>query len=254
VTDTGVATPGGAGGDAGPSNLRGFPHVARARRCHPAAVTAEAAHPVLTYPVLFREPDHPPRPGSLALDGTTLVLAGGVRSNSREIRLPVRNILSVHASRTPQERLSGFPVLVVERSSGGPLLIAPLGAGLLTELTDLLQTLTADAQRTERVALALPLKPGQRERARLLVDRGPPFDVDALEGTQHAVYLTDASVVFVFAGRDARGTVERLMRSPAVWRASLAWRGCAAGRPELIAIDQIPATEPLYTWPGPDPG
>src|SRR3954469_5013665 len=91
-------------------------------------VTAEPAHPVLTYPVLFREPDNPPRPGSLALDGPTLVLSGGARSHTPEIRLPVRNILSVHASRTPQERLSGFPVLVIERSSGEPILIAPLGA------------------------------------------------------------------------------------------------------------------------------
>ena len=75
-------------------------------------------------------------------------------------------------------------------------------------------------------------------------------DAELLGDTQHAVYLTDTSVVFVFLGRDAAHTVERLMRSPAVWRASLAWRGCAAGRPHPIDTELIPATEPLYTSPG----
>ncbi|HZU19753.1 MAG TPA: hypothetical protein VE982_00910 [Gaiellaceae bacterium] len=202
-----------------------------------------------SYPVLFREPGSAPRPGSLALQDGELLLSGGAGVDVRELRVPLGDVDAVRTSRTREERLNGYPVIVIERSTTGPLLVAPLGAGLLTELADLLVSLTFEEDRDERVAVALPLKPNRLERAHELIERGPPFELAALAGVTHTVYVDDERVLFVFEGRHARRTVERLMRGPALWRASLAWRDCAAGRPYATEVETVPFVRPAFSWP-----
>ena len=204
---------------------------------------------IASYPVLFAEAGEMPRAGSLRLLHDELVLSGGADGDLREVRVTTGDVVAVRTSRTLTERLGGLPVVVIERGGGKPLVVAPIGAGLLTELADLLLALTTEGGRRERVAIAVPLKPNRLDRARELIERGPPFDPETLAGTRHAVYLEGETVLFVFEGRDARRTVERLLRSPALWRASLAWRDCSAGRPQATDLESLPSGQPVFRWP-----
>jgi hypothetical protein len=98
-----------------------------------------------------------------------------------------------------------------------------------------------------RVAVVVPLKEGARPLAELLIEDGPPFDLEQTALERHEVFLTDREAVFVFEGRDARSAVELLLGEADVWRAATVWRDCLSGQPQL-------ATE-VFSWdrPGPPP-
>jgi len=203
----------------------------------------------LRYPVIFREEGAEPLAGSLTVDDAGLLLSGGAGGELREIRVPIAALTAVRTSHTASERLNGHPVLVLERTDAPPLLIAALGVGLLTELADLLGSLSVETD--ERVAVVLPLRPGSRDAARRLVAQGPPFEPESLPALRHVVYLEPEAVLFLFEGPEARRTVERMMRSPALWRAGLSWREIAAGRPYAADATSMPGAgaELLYSWP-----
>jgi hypothetical protein len=204
------------------------------------------------YPVLFCRQGDPPKAGSLSVEGGTIVLAGGSGSNTSEIWLEPQLITDLRTSRAVAERLNGHPVLVIEQETEvSPLLVAPAGTGLLSELARLFYTLTAESADSEHVTVVLPLKPGSRDQARSLVQQGPPFPTETLNRIHHAVYLEDDSVTFVFAGPNAQSVVRQLLRRPSLWRASLRWRDLAAGPPYTTATGTAPNTssELLYTSP-----
>ena len=69
-----------------------------------------------------------------------------------------------------------------------------------------------------RLVVVAPLSPGGAERARELLDAGPPFDLEGSPFEAHDVFVTPNEVVFVFA---------------AVWRAAKAWAECLEGRPRV---------------------
>ena len=96
-----------------------------------------------------------------------------------------------------------------------------------------------------RLAVVLPLRPGSREVARMLIDAGPPFELAGTPFERHAVFLSDAEVVFVFDGPDVRGAIEELVGDSDVWRAAAAWREIADGRPRVA--------EALFGWDRPPP-
>jgi hypothetical protein len=138
--------------------------------------------------------------------------------------------------------------LVLERGDGSEVQVAPLGAGLLGEIADLLTTLTSDRARLiDELVVVVPLKPGCRERAEELLGQGPPLDPAALGLTGHEVYLRDAEAVFVFRGPEVIARIGRAMRSPALWRAGIAWQGCIAGRPRVVEDAELDGT-PVYSW------
>lgn len=203
----------------------------------------------MDYPVIFREEGDDPLHGSLGVDSGTLVLRGRAAGVERELRVRVADVATIRISRSRREQLSGHHALVLERHGSPPVLVSPLGAGVLAELADLLGSLAAEARSSEHVAVVLPLKPDAHALARRLIERGPPFDLDELPGIRHSVYLGRASVVFVFEGEGARGVVERLLRRPGLWRAGVAWRECAAGRPHVTSSALVPGdgAELVYT-------
>ena len=84
---------------------------------------------------------------------------------------------------------------------------------------------------------------GRGDRARLLMESGPPFDPETTPLLRHDVYLTDHEVVFVFEGPEAKRAVERLVGDPGVLRAAAAWRECLDGRPRIA--------EPAFAWARP---
>jgi hypothetical protein len=84
-----------------------------------------------------------------------------------------------------------------------------------------------------RIVVVAPLRENARDRARRLVEQGPPFDLPASALDRHHVHLTDREVIFVFEGPDARAAVEQVVGEPGVWKAASEWRACLAGRPRI---------------------
>jgi hypothetical protein len=208
----------------------------------------------IRYPVLFCQQGEPPKAGSLSINNGVILLIGGAQE-STQLRLQPHLITGLRTSRSPAERLNGYPVLVIEQQQQEtPLLIAPLGAGLLSELAHLLYTLTDEPTNSDRVTVVLPLKPGRRDQARDLIQHGPPFPAEALSGIHHAVYLDQDNVVFVFDGPHAHSALRRLLSRPSLWRASLRWRDLSSAPPYID--DQGTATgasaELLYATPPED--
>ena len=61
-----------------------------------------------------------------------------------------------------------------------------------------------------RLVVVVPLADGAKDRARELLDKGPPFDPNATGLERHSVYLTDHEAVFIFeTPRDSRGSRPR---------------------------------------------
>lgn len=92
-----------------------------------------------------------------------------------------------------------------------------------------------------RLVVVVPLAEGAQERARELLEDGPPFDLGETQFVRHDVYLSAAEAVFVFeAGEDAPATLSVRAADPGLWRAAAAWRPLMAGRPRTA--------ETVFTW------
>ena len=66
----------------------------------------------------------------------------------------------------------------------------------------------------EQIAVVASLKPGMEERARTLLDSGPPFDPVAAGLVRHTVYLSTDEVVFVFEGPEVERRMHELVTAP----------------------------------------
>jgi hypothetical protein len=65
----------------------------------------------------------------------------------------------------------------------------------------------------ERVVLLAALKPGARERALELLEKGTENDHESVTERQ-SVFLSDRDVIFLFEGEDARASVRELLNDP----------------------------------------
>lgn len=186
--------------------------------------------------------------GRLEIEQDRLLLSGRGTAGNLELEIPFRDLVEVRVGRSPSERLNGYRTLLLERETEPTVRVAPLGAALLPEITDLLASLTESG--TESVlAVRVPLKPGCLGRARELLAKGPPLQPALLGLSGHEVYLSESEAVFVFRGADVRAKVGKAVRHPAVWRAGLAWQRCFAAPPQVVddpaLIDLGDAT---YRW------
>jgi hypothetical protein len=200
---------------------------------------------------VFRESDGPAASGILRIDGDSFSLEGRRAGRLVALTVALADVREVRVGRAPVERLNGQPTLVVTRRAGPVLFVQPFGAGLLSELADLLSTLAARrADDLEWVEVRVPLKPGCLERARELISRGPPFEPAALRLQQHDVFLREGEAVFVLRGPHVHEALERAMREPGFWRSGLAWRSCVAGRPRIVQMTAgvLPEHELVYSW------
>lgn len=101
---------------------------------------------MVSYAVLWSEPEQPVRAGKLELESNALRFEGsrGMRSSRHVHRVFYEDIESVHVGRSRFERLAGRPALVLRLAVGGPLRIGSVqGAGVLSELAEQLGHLTA---------------------------------------------------------------------------------------------------------------
>jgi hypothetical protein len=84
-----------------------------------------------------------------------------------------------------------------------------------------------------RLVVVASLRPGGAERARELLDAGPPFDLEGSSFEAHEVFHTPNEVVFVFDGGESSEALNLAAEDPAVWRAAQAWAECLDGRPRI---------------------
>jgi hypothetical protein len=203
------------------------------------------------YAVVFREQGGPSAGGSLELTPTGLKLAGRTGDRLVELCVTLDDVLEVRIGRRPPERLNGYPTVVVERMAMPAVHLAPLGASLLHEVADLLTALTVSRPDDgDELAVLVPLKRGRLDRAKELLERGPPLDPAALGLTGHDVYIREHEAVFVFRGPNVSARVGKAMHNPALWRAGIAWQGCIASRPRIVKTAAILSSHetPIYSW------
>jgi hypothetical protein len=195
-----------------------------------------------SYAAIWRELTGLLATGKVVLGPDALRLEGATRQGQLSRReIPYAELEGVRVGRVPSEMLNGRPTLVLARSSGPSLQIEPFGIGMLSELADLLATLsTAQSERLERLVVIVPLRKGTLERARALVERGPPFDPEQSGLERHEVFFGEREVLFLFEGHQVAPLVEQLVRDPGAWPAALDWRSLLAGPPRLAHSG--------YTW------
>jgi len=85
-----------------------------------------------------------------------------------------------------------------------------------------------------RLVVVAPLRPGGDARARELLEKGPPFDLEDSPFEWHEVFVTPQEVVFVFEGTASAGeTLSLAAEDPGIWRAAKDWADCLDGRPRI---------------------
>jgi len=202
--------------------------------------------------VVFRVAPGVPAAGALVVHEDRLLLEGRSGEGRCELSLPYADITEVRIGRSPDERLNGNPVLLLERDGAQPIQIEPLGLGLLHELAELLTSLALEnANPGQRVAVIVPLQRAQLARARELVTQGPPFDPGAFGFTRHEVFLIGDEAIFLFTGPHVRAKLARMTGDPTLWQVGRAWRDCIAGRPRIAAVPEVVvrgSDQPVYSW------
>jgi hypothetical protein len=86
-----------------------------------------------------------------------------------------------------------------------------------------------------RLVLVVPLKEGTVERARQLLQAGPPFELETTQLERHEVLLTDHEAIFVFETPGEAPPLELEAGSPRLHEAAAAWREVMADRPRKAA-------------------
>ncbi len=185
------------------------------------------------YAVVWRVGEQPVVAGKLVLGADALVLQGADVPDG--LRIGFDELTSVAVGRGQADRINGAKSLVLTRGCGDEVRIgAPFGDfGVVSDLAEVLTLLHTARAADTRVVVVLPIKRGTAEKARRLVDEGPPFDVDRLALERHHVFVTEQEVVFFFEGASAAAVVEALAQSPRVLKTAVRWRDVLAGRPRI---------------------
>lgn len=202
------------------------------------------------FAVVFRE-GTAQATGRLQVEPDRLLLQGVCARGELTLEIPCSELREVRVVQNPTERLNGYRTLVLERSGGLAIQVAPLGVAFVPEIISLLSSLTN--RDGDALAVRVPLKEGCLERARELLAKGPPLDPASLGLSGHEVYLREGEAVFVFHGSDVRARIGRALTHPAVWRAGLAWQRCFAAAPQIVeTADVWLDPTPAYSWAAPD--
>ena len=85
----------------------------------------------------------------------------------------------------------------------------------------------------ERIAVTAKLRRGCEERAKALIDAGPPFDPARAGFRRHSVFLAKDLVIFVFEGERLGPRLSALINDPVRAGAFAAWGPLLAERPRL---------------------
>jgi hypothetical protein len=118
-------------------------------------------------------------------------------------------------------------------------------SNLVGEIAERLAELQLGAAGVGPLVIVLPLKAGSHDAVRALLDAGPPFQPDTIDGLdRHEVFLTETEVVFLFESSRGRDALAALLSQPEVWGAAAAWHDHVDGAPRVA--------ESVFSWSRPD--
>jgi hypothetical protein len=66
---------------------------------------------------------------------------------------------------------------------------------------------------SDKISVIAQIRPGKREELGRLLEKGPPFDLEAEGFERHEVFVGDSDVVFLFTGPKALTHLERMAAS-----------------------------------------
>jgi hypothetical protein len=114
-------------------------------------------------------------------------------------------------------------------------------SNLIGEIAERLAELKLGALDARPLMIVLPIKPGSYDEVRALLDAGPPFDPETIDGLErHEVFLTAAEVVFSFESFLGRDALAKLLSQPEIWQAAAAWQQHVDGPPRIA--------ENVFAW------
>jgi len=209
-----------------------------------------------SYGVVWREGERPIVAGKLELLPRGLRLDGRERSQD----IPYERLAGVHVGRSAAERLDGRPSVVLERRGAELVTIATVAqSNLIGEIAERLAELQLGAQSARRLVVVLPLKTGARDEVRALLDAGPPFEPETIEGlVRHEVFLTADEVVFMFESDLGVDALAPVLSQPDVWQAAAAWHEHIDGPPRIaegvFAWSRTEEAAGVHSLPTPGPG
>jgi hypothetical protein len=82
-----------------------------------------------------------------------------------------------------------------------------------------------------RLVVVVPLKDGASEKARALLAKGPPFDLEGTEFDRHEVYLSEREAIFLFETPGPSATLKLPGEDPSLWKVAATWQPLMAGKP-----------------------
>jgi hypothetical protein len=218
--------------------LRLFRTRAAALPDAPGAVAADDEYMRTTYGVVWREGASPLAAGKLEF------LPLGIRLDGLEGTqdIPYELLAGVRVGRLACERIDGRPSVVIERRSGAPVTISTVAKpSLVGEIVEQLAALQLGDDPVRRLTVVLPIKPASRASVQALLENGPPFDPERLEGLdRHEVFLTPQEVIFLFDSNFGADALARLIAEPGLWQSAGAWGDHIAGPPRIA--------DNVYSW------
>jgi hypothetical protein len=194
-----------------------------------------------SYAICWSRPGEPPATGKVTPTETMLELSGSVGSRAVSESISYLEIASVRIERTGPLRLRGQPTVVLERRGGELLLVAPLGPGILHEISSLIGELAA-RHHDDEIAVVLPLKESAIAAAKRHIAAGPPFDPVERGLDHHIVFLATTEAILVFGGVGAAETVRDIILDPAAWADANDWTPLLAGPPRLALATYVWST------------
>jgi hypothetical protein len=198
----------------------------------------------MTYAVTWQDLSGKLSSGKLELSPEGMIFEGSAGNGPIRVEIGYDEISTIRVARASADCLAGRPTLVLERRGDASISIASVAqTGIVSELAErLAKVLLEERSKLTRLAVVLPLQQGVGDRARSLIDEGPPFDIEASGLESHHVFVTDSEVVFLFEG-ETPAAFRRLAAQAHLSTVASAWNELLAGPPRVA--------EDAYSWARP---
>ena len=209
-----------------------------------------------SYGVVWREGDRPLVAGKLELLPRGLRFEGRDRSSD----IPYERLSGVHVGRTAAERLDGRPTVVLERRGEEIVTISTVAqSNLIGEIAERVAELQSGTEDARPLVIVVPIKKESHDEVRVLLEAGPPFDPETIEGLErHEVFVTAGEVVFLFETSLSRDGLATLLSQPQMWQVAAAWQEHLDGPPRIaesvFSWSQPEEPAEVYYLPTPGPG
>ena len=195
----------------------------------------------MDYAIVWREGGLPQGTGKLELLPGALRLDGVCGGEETSMEVGYAELVGFRIGRAQDVRIGGRTSLVLERHSGPALRIASFGTpNLVSEIAEAIASLLLGGVAARRTAVVVPIDPDSHERARALIEQGPPFDPERIGLDRHEVFLSPSEVVLIFESRVGEQALEALLSDPAILAEASAWSDLLAGPPRIA--------ESAYAW------